>query len=199
MMKKFLVVFICIIIQTIAVFAEEKDETSKNSAWGENSSVFNSGFENQEAVSDTKLHKVIEQLKERNLSRKQRRIQKEVNPLSPSVDIEHLKDFTQNQDPDNELSQTLTVMIPVRAYSEEGIYISPGYYKLSCHKVAQDEYELELSQGTKKILRVKAQQTEQDLEQETIQFCNAEIIDEERIRLMYGSIDLNLVGYLYFK
>ena len=121
MMKKFLVVFICIIIQTIAVFAEEKDETSKNSAWGENSSVFNSGFENQEAVSDTKLHKVIEQLKERNLSRKQRKIQKEVNPLSPSVDIEHLKDFTQNQDPDNELSQTLTVMIPVRAYSEEGI------------------------------------------------------------------------------
>ena len=112
--------------------------------------------------------------------------------------MQHLQDFTQNQDPDNELSQTLTVMIPVRAYSEDGIYIAPGYYKLSCQKVAENEYELELSQGTKKVLRVKAQQTEQDLEQETIQFCNAEIIDGERIRLMYGSIDLNLVGYLYF-
>ncbi len=180
------------------VFAEEKKENSKDSVWGENSSVFNSGFENQEAVSDTKLHKVIEQLKERNLSRKQRKIQKEVNPLSPSVDIEHLQNFTQAQDPDNELSQTLTVMIPVRAYSEDGIYITPGYYKLSCHKVAENEYELELSQGTKKILRIKAKQTQQDLEQDTIQFCNAEIIDKERVRLMYGSIDLNLVGYLYY-
>ncbi len=180
------------------MMAKEDSENTQPSAWGENSSVFNSGFENQEAVTDTKLHKVINQLKERNLSRKQRRIQKEVNPLSPSVDMQHLQDFTQNQDPDNELSQTLTVMIPVRAYSEDGIYISPGYYKLSCQKVAENEYELELSQGTKKVLRVRAQQTEQDLEQETIQFCNAEIIDGERIRLMYGSIDLNLVGYLYF-
>ncbi len=198
MLKKTIILIFCLIFLQTNTYAEDKKETAKSSAWGENSSVFNSGFENQEAVSDTKLHKVIEQLKERNLSRKQRRIQKEVNPLSPSVDMKHLEDFTQSQDPDNELSQTLTVMIPVRAYSEEGIYIAPGYYKLSCHKVATNEYELELSQGTKKILRVKAQQTKQDLEQETIQFCNAEIIDNERIRLVYGSIDLNLVGYLYF-
>ena len=198
MLKNLLITIFCILIFQTQTIADEKTESSKSSAWGENSSVFNSGFENQEAVTDTKLHKVIDQLKERNLSRKQRRIQKEVNPLSPSVDMQHLQDFTQNQDPDNELSQTLTVMIPVRAYSEDGIYIAPGYYKLSCQKVAENEYELELSQGTKKVLRVKAQQTEQDLEQETIQFCNAEIIDGERIRLMYGSIDLNLVGYLYF-
>ena len=55
-------------------FAEEDKKESASSAWGENSSVFNSGFENQEAVSDTKLKKVIDQLKERNLSRKQRKI-----------------------------------------------------------------------------------------------------------------------------
>lgn len=173
-------------------------KTTNNSTWGENTSVFNSGFENQEAVSDTKLKKVIDQLKERNLSRKQRKIRNDVQPLSPSVDMQHLQDFTQLQNPEDELSQTLTVTIPVKAYNEEGKYISPGYYKLACHKVADNEYILELSQGTKKILTVKAQQTTQDLEQETIQFCNAEIIDDNRIRLMYGSIDLNLIGYLYF-
>lgn len=198
MFKKILILFLCIFTLQISAMAEENTEKSTSSVWGDNTDVFNSGFEDQEAVTDTKMHKIIQQLKERNLTRKQRKIQKEVNPLSPSVDMQHLQDFTQNQDPDNELSQTLTVMIPVRAYSEDGIYIAPGYYKLSCHKVAENEYELELSQGTRKILRVKAQQTEQDLEQETIQFCNAEIIDGDRIRLMYGSIDLNLVGYLYF-
>ena len=42
-------------------------------------------------------------------------------------------------------------------------------------------------------------QTKQDLEQDSIDFSNAEIIDGNRLRLVYGSIDLNLVGYLYFK
>lgn len=198
MLRKLFILIVCILILQIQTIAEDSTEKNNSSIWGGDTDVFNSGFEDQEAVTDTKMHKIINQLKERNLTRKQRKIQKEVNPLSPSVDMQHLQDFTQNQDPDNELSQTLTVMIPVKAYSEDGIYIAPGYYKLSCHKVAENEYELELSQGTKKILRVKAQQTEQDLEQETIQFCNAEIIDGDRIRLMYGSIDLNLVGYLYF-
>ena len=90
-------------------------------------------------------------------------------------------------------------MIPVSAYNDEGKTISPGYYKLSCKKVTTNEYNLELSQGTTKIMSVKAMHTEQDLEQDSIQFCNAEIIDGNRVRLMYGSLDLNLVGYLYFK
>lgn len=199
MKNKFIILLIFAIFLISSVRAADDSKSSSSSPWGENSSVFNSGFENQEAVSDTKLKKVMDQLKERSLSRKQRKIQSQVKPLSPSSDEEHFRNFTESQDPENALSQTLTVMIPVRAYSEEGKYITPGYYKLSCHKVSQNEYELELSQGTQKILSVRAHQTEQDLEQDTISFCNAEIIDSERIRLMYGSIDLNLVGYLYIK
>ncbi len=199
MVKKLLFCLICLLIFPVFSFADdEKDSKSSNSQWGENSSVFNSGFENQEAVSDTKLKKTIEALKERNLSRKQRKIRNEVQPLSPNADVQHLENFVNSQNPDDELSQTLTVTIPVLAYNDEGKYISPGYYKLSCHKIAENVYVLELSQGTKKVLTVKAQQTEQDLEQDTISFCNAEIIDDNRIRLMYGSIDLNLIGYLYF-
>ncbi len=199
MVNKILIIIFLLFIFEFGVYAKEDEVNKPAPAWGENSSVFNKGFENQKPVSDSKLKKTIEQLKERNLSRKQRKIQNEVNPLSPSIDMDHLKSFTQSQGPDDDLNQTLTVMIPVRAYSEDGIYISPGYYKLSCHKVAKNEYILELSQGTRKILNVKAQHTAQDLEQETITFCNAEIIDKNRIRLVYGSIDLNLVGYLYFK
>lgn len=197
-MKVRLIIFIiCSLLFSAPSYSNEGSKPY--SEWGENIDVFNTGFENQEAVSDTKAKKVIEQLKERSLNKKQKKIRDEVNPLSPSSDMEHLKNFTQAQDPDNELSQTLTVMIPVSAYNEEGKTIAPGYYKLACHKVAKDEYVLELSQGTRKIMIVPAKQTTQDLEQDTIAFCNAEIIDNSRIRLMYGSIDLNLVGYLYFK
>lgn len=172
------------------------DNSSSN--WGENSSVFNKGFDEQKAVTDTKLNKTIEMLKERSLSRKQKKLRNEVKPLSPLSDEEYLKKFTNEQNPDDSLSQTMTVMIPMKAYNDEGITINPGYYKLSCRKVSDNLYVLDLSQGTQKVMTVDAKQTQQDLNQESISFCNSEIIDGGRIRLMYGSIDLNLVGYIYY-
>lgn len=197
MKKIFFITLVISLLASLDVFAD--DEKTNTSSWGENSSVFNSGFENQEPVSDNKLKKAIDVIKQNQLSRKQKQLQKNINPLSPSIDNDHLEKFTNSQDPDNQLSQTLTVMIPVSAYNDEGKTISPGYYKLSCKKITKNEYNLELSQGTTVVLSTKAMHTEQDLEQDSIQFCNAEIIDDNRIRLMYGSLDLNLVGYLYFK
>lgn len=198
-MAKFLRYFLLIILFfniSVVSFAEEETDSSP---WGDGSEIFNKGFEDQQPVSDSKLKKTIEQLKEQQKTRKQRKIQKEVQPLSPSSDFEHLKDFAESQSPDDELSQTLTVMIPMPAYSEDGKYIQPGYYKLSCRKIGKDNYVLDLSQGSVCVLTVPAMHTKQDLEQESITFCNAEIIENGRIRLMYGSIDLNLVGYIYFK
>ena len=174
------------------------EEKSSSDYWGESTEVFNKGFENQKPVTNDKLKKTIQMLKERNMTKKEKKFKSQITPITQGYDEEHLKDFVQSQDPDNELSQTLTVMIPMRAYSDDGIYINPGYYKLSCHKLAENDYVLELSQGTTRILTVKAEQTHEDLEQDSISFCNAEILDNGRIRLMYGSIDLNLVGYLYF-
>ena len=199
MVKYFRLLIILFLLFNISFVSNAEEESSSASSWGENSDVFNKGFEDQKPVSDSKLKKTIEQIKERQMTRKQRKIKEDVKPLSPSSDFEHLKEFTQSQSPDNELSQTLTVMIPMQAYSEDGKYIQPGYYKLSCRKIAENNYVLDLSQGNKCILSVPAIQTKQDLEQETITFCNAKIIENGRIRLMYGSIDLNLVGYIYFK
>ncbi len=197
-MKKLIKLFLIVIFLSHCMPTYSVD-TKSGSDWGDNSSVFNKGFENQKPVTDSKLKETIKQIKERNLNKKQKKIREEVKPLSPSSDYEHLKNFTESQSPDNQLGQSLTVMIPVSAYSTDGRSITPGYYKLSCRKIAKDEYVLELSQGSQTVLTVKAEQTQQDLEQDSITFCNAEIISENRIRLMYGSIDLNLVGYLYFK
>ncbi len=194
-LRTFFIVFILI---NFSLESLCKDDSS-SSTWSDDADIFNKGFENQEPVSDSKLKQTVEMLKERNLTKKQQKIKSEVKPLSPMSDSEHFKNFTNSQSPDDELSQTLTVMIPMQAFSEDGTLIPPGYYKLSCRRIAKDEYVLDLSQGQKRILSVDAKQTQQDLEQESISFCNAEIIDNGRIRLMYGSLDLNLVGYIYFK
>ena len=170
-----------------------------NEGWGDNSDVFNSGFEDQKAVSDSKLKHAVDYLKQRSLSQKQRKLRREVQPLSPSYDADYLKNFADSNTNEDELNNSFTVMIPMQAYGEDGTNIPPGFYKLSCRKITENKYVLDLSQGTTVILTVEANQTNQDLGQDSISFCNAEIIDNGRIRLMYGNIDLNLVGYIYFK
>ncbi len=193
----FKLILIFIFIYNVNSFLYAQEEKTPQ-AWGENSSVFNDAFEGQKPVTDNKLKKTIDMLKERSLTKKQKKIREEVKPLSPSSDFEHLKTFTQTQTAEDGLGLSHTVLIPMKAYSEDGAYITPGYYKLSCRKIAKNEYVLDLSQGNKKMLSVKAFHTKQDLEQDSISFCDAEIIDDNRIRLIFGSIDLNLVGYLYF-
>ncbi len=188
-------ILICMVLfSTLSSFADEA-----KSDWGENSDVFNKGFENQKAVSDNKLKNTVKMIKEKQLSKKQQKLKKEVQPLSPVYDSESLKNFAGSEFSDDNLNNSLTVLIPVSAYSDNGINIQPGYYKLSCRKISVNEYVLDLSQGTHLVLSVPAKQTSEDLEQDSVTFCNAEVISNGRIRLMYGNIDLNLVGYLYFK
>lgn len=191
-------ILIIALIFSIPLYAFSADEKRQNFSQ-ESSDIFTKGFSSQEQISDTKLNKTIEMLKERALTKKQRKIRQEVQPLSPAYDENHLDKFAQ-EDPDvNELKKSRTVMIPVNAYDETGKTIQPGYYKLSCRQVSKNEYVLDLSQGNTLVSSVKAIQTNQDLDQDEINFCNSEIISDNRIRLMFGSIELNLVGYIYFK
>jgi hypothetical protein len=194
MSKIFKITIISFLILTvIGIKSYAADES-----WGENSDVFQKGFEDQKAVSDKKMTDTIKMLKERALSSKQRRIKKDVKPLSPSYDQTHLRNFTDTESQEDELNNSLTVMIPMQSYSEDGTVISPGFYKLSCRKISENKYVLDLSQGTNIVVTVEANQTQQDLEQESITFCNAKILEKGRIRLMYGNLDLNLVGYIYY-
>ncbi len=192
---KLLPVFILFMLFQSVVSADD----DKNNIWNnQNTAVFNKGFENQKAVSDNKLKKTVEQIKERSLTKKQKKFKEQFKPLSPNYDEEHFKNFVQENYPDPKSQNSHTIMIPLNVYSETGTMIPAGYYKLSCRKEADNKYSLELSQGTKLIISIPAVQTKQDLEQNSINFCNAEIIENNRLRLMYGNIDLNLVAYLYF-
>ena len=189
---KILVLLFISIVFSLNTFANDDTNLMDNSA------VFNNGFTGQKQISDTKFKKTVEKIKERSLSKKQKKIREQVKPNEPAMDEEHLKNFAQSQEENGKFSQALTVMIPVKAYDESGKSIYPGYYKLSCRKIADNSYVLDLSQGAERILSVNAIQTTQDLEQETIQFCSAQVISNDRIRLIYGDIDLNLVAYLYY-
>lgn len=195
-MGKFKLLILLILFLFPAVsFAED----SSSDAFMNGQKVMRDGFEGQKAVTDGKFQRTIEMLKERQLSNKQKRERNRVKPLSPAASEEHLKNFTNISD-GNDISHTLTVMIPVSAYTEFGDLIPPGYYKLSCKKMSDNRYVLQLTQDSDTVFTVLAQNTKEDLNQETINFCNAELSkDEKTIKLIYGNLGLNLVGYIYIK
>jgi|GEM_PF-6943450 len=180
------------VITACAACAEDTD------AFKTGSSVFSSGFGGQKQVTDAEFQKTVQQLKDRSMTKKQKRIKEQVQPNSPAYDNEHLKMFSDSKEQGSSLSLTHTVMIPVKAYTRDGNFVQPGYYKLSCREIEKNSYVLDLAQGSQLILTVPAFQTEEDLEQNSIQFCSAEILPDGKIRLVYGNIDLNLAGYLYY-
>lgn len=189
-----------LLILTILMFPMSYCENINTSdAFMSGQKVMQNGFNGQKAVTDSKFKKTIDMLKERQLTAKQKRERNRVIPLSPAASKEHLKEFTTITD-GNDISHTLTVMIPVSAYTESGQLITPGYYKLSCKKISDNKYVLQLTQDSNTVYTIRAENTGEDLNQETINFCNAELSkDEKSIKLVYGNLGLNLVGYIYIK
>lgn len=194
-MKKFLTIIFILLITNIVSYAESTNDT--NDAWNNAESA--GEYDGQKSVTDDTFNKTIKMLKERQLTNRQKKEQRRVQPLSPSASPEHLKDFATMADGDD-IAHTLTVMIPVLSYTEYGDIIMPGYYKLSCKKTRSNGYVLQLTQDTNTVYTINAIQTKEDLEQETINFCNAELEDDNKtIKLVYGNLGLNLVGYIFIK
>lgn len=192
-MSRYIILLIFLIFLVPTAFGDDSD------AFMAGQKVMQEGFSGQKAVTDGKFHKTIEMLKERQLSAKQKRERNRVVPLSPAASEEHFKEFSHISD-GNDISHTLTVMIPVAAYTEFGQLIQPGYYKLSCKRMSDNRYVLQLTQDSDTVYTVLAENTPEDLNQETINFCNAELSkDEKSIRLIYGNLGLNLIGYIYIK
>ncbi len=195
-MKKFIWVIFIIFFASSSVFA---DDVNYSDAFQVGQQSSEKAFDGQKAITDGKFKKTIEMLKERQLSAKQRRERNRVIPLSPAASEEHLREFSHISDGDD-ISHTLTVMIPVSAYTDYGQLVPPGFYKLSCKKLSNNEYVLQLTQDSTTVYTVKAKNTHDDLNQETINFCNAELIEDGKtIKLIYGNLGLNLVGYIYIK
>ncbi len=193
-MSRFVFIFLFLIFLLPTAFGDDSSD-----AFGNGQKVMQEGFSGQKAVTDGKFHKTIEMLKERQLSAKQKRERNRVVPLSPAASEEHFKEFSHISD-GKDISHTLTVMIPVAAYTEFGQLIQPGYYKLSCKRMSDNKYVLQLTQDSDTVYTILAENTPEDLNQETINFCNAELSEDEKsIRLIYGNLGLNLIGYVYIK
>lgn len=93
------------------------------------------------------------------------------------------------------LKEPLTVCFSQNAYVyETGEKIPIGYYKLEAQKVDEDNnlYYMNLFQGHKLIAKVPSYVTDNDFGMETINFAKVIPYDDKYLKIIYGSLKVNL-------
>lgn len=93
------------------------------------------------------------------------------------------------------LKEPLTVCFSQNAYVDEtGDKIPMGYYKLEAQTVDEDKnlYYINLFQGHKLIAKIPSYVTDNDFGMETINFAKVIPDDSQHLKIIYGSLKVNL-------
>ena len=139
--------------------------------------------EYERIINEYKKHK---EKKEKKLKKKNKYIELPENqgPSEMSIFMETLK-------------EPITVCFTNNAYVREtGEKIPVGYYKLEMQKVNEDnnknKYYLNLFQGHKLIAKVPSNVTNDDFGMQTINFAKVIPYDNKYLKIIYGSLEVNL-------
>lgn len=183
-MRRFLFLFAFLSVFSVPTLAAD-DLMYTNDMWDSYGSSINQGQE-AKPVSDEEFEKAIKQKdakvnKWRNWAQK-RRIPKGEN-FSKSNETEVLK---KEHGEDKSLP---IISLPFEILLPQGI-VPVGHYQVK-GEVIEGKPVLNFYQASDLVARISATETNDDFGQEEILFVNWELIDDNKIRLIYGSLDFN--------
>lgn len=94
--------------------------------------------------------------------------------------------------------KTLLLSVPLELTNGDGIEIPIGHYKIVGEKNNGQVY-LDFYQSSTLIAKVPAIETQSDFDQTAINFVQIIPYNEQRIKLIYGSIDFNAYTFIKIK
>lgn len=140
----------------------------------------------QTPVTDEEFEKVMQRFEKK---KKVKKYEFEANEARDSLnDMSILKEIAEHSP---------TILFPVQLHSFEGDIIPAGYYKLS-YQQKDNKHFIVVSQGRKVYATLEMENSNENFARDSIQFAELKQFDEEKMRLIYGNLDLNLVKDLYF-
>ena len=158
-------------------------------------------FQYDRPVDNNAYEKIINEYKKKK-EKKEKTMKKEVEkPLNKLKKKNKYIDLPENQGNSEmsifmeKLKEPLTVCFSQNAYvSETGDKIPMGYYKLEAQKVDEnkDVYYINLFQGRKLIAKVPSNVTKDDFGMKTINFAKVIPDDSQHLKIIYGSLKVNL-------
>ena len=193
---RILILILLLLFVTPMCKAEGAD--SMSGTWDSFGKTIDGSFNNVKPVTDELFNKTIEEIKSRGKKNKKKK-KNEIIPLSPVPHKTDIYDNNEMQSLYNKLQHTPTIMIPTNVITDNGTLMPTGYYKLSNKKSPDNKYYLVFSQGNSQIAENHAIQTEEDYKQKDINFVDVIPISDNYIKVIYGTIDLNLETILEIK
>ena len=189
-MKKFFIILIfCFLIQSLAALADELGSSGEMGDLMQYSNTFDSPFSGQKQVTDETFQKTLNQVKAKQNSKKRQ-------PRPFQVKNFHGSDTTGYINETGE--KNLLLSIPVNLINGDGTDIPIGHYKILAKKEDNKLY-LNFYQSSSLIAKVPAIETKSDFDEKELNFVKLLPYNEQRIKIIYGSMDLNAYTFVNIK
>lgn len=153
------------------------------------------GFSGQKMITDEEFEKVYQQEKAKRENKKVKN-KKKINQQPP----QNMSPLEKSR---NELSNAAIkdfklLGLPVTLETSEGEEIPVGHYKIEGVKINNKIY-LDFYQSYSRVARVQAIETNDDFNQQYINFVQLIPCNENKIKIIYGSMDFNAYAYIKIK
>lgn len=188
-MYKKIVLFLIISMFALPICAEEVDWSKYDNidnAWDGQKVITNKQFEETMNALEAKKNKKMNRQKEKAI--------RKVKGSSLHDNMDAHKDNIESQTPLEEAEECQVINIPVNFVSN-GKIIDCGFYKVVGEKKDDGVY-LELYQAHNLIAKIKARETQDDFNQEFIQFVKLIPDTDTRMKLIFGSVAFNAYTYI---
>lgn len=181
-MKKILIIFlVSFIIFVLPVFAEDSGSGGIEDMY---SSGFDKGFGGQKQITDEEFQKILEQVKEKQNKKKNKKIKGQ--SFSDDNSKEHIGET---------MDKNILLSLPVALINNDGAEIPVGHYKIVGEK-DKDKVYLSFYQSATLIAKVPAMETRDDFGEMGINFIKVLPYNEKRVKIIFGSMDFNAYTYV---
>lgn len=179
-MKK-LIIILTVLITVSPVFADEFD----GGLWDNFGDINFYNSDKQTAVSDEQFDETIEKVKS-----------KKRKPLFSPKEPKKMKGESYQQSNETELikginKETPVLRVPYELKTVDGDTLPIGHYQTEFEKDDKGYVTMKLYQAHYMVAQYPAQETEEDLYDEHINYLTLEDFDENKVKINYGSMDFN--------
>lgn len=184
-MKRFFILLFALLF-AIPAFADDVDLPATGELW-DNWNTSQSFYGQDKNVSDEDFDKAIDSLKSKKNKRLERLKKKQI-PKGEEFSQSNETEIINEQVNDDSLP---VVSLPVELVVGEDI-LPIGHYQVKCEKDG-DNFVLKLYQAQYMMAQFPAVETNDDFDEDTITFAKWFAEGEDKIKIIYGSLDYN--GY----
>lgn len=192
-MKKIFIILFLLIFSSVFLpaLADDDIDSSSFSDVMQYTTPVENAFAGQKKITDEEFDKVYKEVKAKQDKKKRG---KKTKPLKGK----NFNDENNGTYIKDTADKNLILRVPLELINGDGTDIPIGHYKIVGEK-NNDQVYLDFYQSSTLIAKVPAIPTDSDFGQNGINFVQIIPYDEQRIKIIYGSIDFNAYTFIKIK